>query len=982
MMDTRLLQALHIDRFVAIDLETTGLDYEKEEIIEVAAVRYEGGKAQKDLHYLLNPGRPIPQNIAQLTGITDAMVTKADHFSDHSHEILEFMGNDPLVAHNINFDLSFLQQNLEKFGKLPEGDHRTGGEFFAGNGKYDTLVLAKTFLPFQHGFSLTKLAEFFEIKPENTHRALPDAHTAALIFLKLVEISLASDFRDIRKINEILGPTSDPIKSYFMNLQLLMASGKFHIEPSFDKEQFLVSTNLYNIIGEDDTPGSGRLKTEEIDEEEISGFFSSEGVLSSSFGNFEHRDVQVSMAGAVAHAFNKSEFLVVEAGTGTGKSMAYLLPAIRWSMKNYGPFGRVVISTNTKNLQEQLFYKDLPILHSILNEKFKAVLLKGKSNYLCLDKWYTILKDMKFRLNTYERSKILSLFLWVKRTQTGDISENNGFAAERNMNIWSKFIAEDNYCPGKSCKYYNQCFLWRARNHARDAHLVLVNHSLLFSDLATQNSVLNEYANVILDEAHNIEKVATEYLGIQLTVWDFRDTFQKLYSKDGYETGILIQLRKRIQLSELEKSKKELIFGHLDTLLPQIKTHGMVTQGFFKELTIFLRSLVPELARSEYSSRYRYRSADGLYQKMESYIYELKEYLKKLHIGILDLLEVLREVPADSFNYQKQLVQELLAQSTKLEGLIANLDFLMVAEWDNWVYWFELPNRTESDDSRLYAAPLKIAEILHEKLYKNLKTAIFTSATLAVGKKFEYIEERTGLNLLEPGRLQTLMLDSPFNYKRQVLVAIPSYFPDPRSPDYRTTIKQFLEQLVREQPRGTLVLFTSYSLLNDVFDSLRMRFESEKISLLAQGISGSRHAIINEFKQHPNSFLLGTDSFWEGIDVPGKALEMLLLTKLPFDVPTEPIVQAKAELIQKQGGNAFLDYTIPEAVIKFRQGFGRLIRSKLDYGAVIILDNRVIKKMYGQIFLESLPAKPMIFQQENDLWEELLNWFQKTGKIA
>ncbi|OGB60266.1 MAG: hypothetical protein A2Y94_02130 [Caldithrix sp. RBG_13_44_9] len=982
MIESQILHELKISRFVALDIETTGLEFLKDEIIEIAAVRYVEGAKEDKLQFLLKPTQAIPYHISRLTGISNEMVAVAPQLDDIALKFLQFIGEDALIVHNAPFDLPFLEYHLKKSIQQKINQPEDQKNLLLQNPQYDTLTLARIFLPFQSGFSLVKLAEYFQIEITQHHRALPDACAAAEIFLKLIEISLRTDFKDIRKIVEILEPTDDPAKIFLLQLYTLLASGKYHFEHTLDKESFIYSTQLFNIIGEEDTPENGQLKTDPVDDQEIAAFFDRDGMLEKSFGKFEHRSAQVEMAEQVARSFNESKFLVVEAGTGTGKSMAYLLPAIKWSVENYGPFGRIVISTNTKNLQEQLFFKDLPILHSILKTKFKAVLLKGKANYLCLDKWYTILNDMKYRLSVYERVKILPLVLWIKKTETGDISENNGFAAERNAGLWSKFIAEDNYCPGRSCKYYQHCFLWRVRNHARNAHLVLVNHSLLFSDLAAANSILNEYVNVIFDEAHNIEKVATDYLGMQISWWDFRETLQRLYQKEKYETGLLVQLKKRIQLSNLDSLKKELLLNQLQSLNPLVSQSWIAAQGFFKELTSLLRSLVADSGQSEFSYKFRYQKAEGLKEKIFSYYHELIELLRRLQNNVHSLIEFLREIPADSFRYQKQIQQELFAQMTNLESLTGTLDYLISAEWDNWVYWFELPGRQDSDDSRLYAVPLKIAELLSEKLYSKLRTGIFTSATLTVSKNFDYFIERAGLNVLKADRLQKLLLDSPFNFEEQALLAIPTFLPDPRSSDYRDAVKKFIEQLVKEQPRGTLVLFTSHALLKDMYESLRLTFEAEKIPLLAQGISGNRHSLINEFKQHPKSYLFGTDSFWEGIDVPGEALEILLITKLPFDVPTEPVIQAKAEMIQRMGGNPFMDFTIPEAVIRLRQGFGRLIRSTSDYGAVIILDNRVIKKMYGQIFLESLPASSRIFQNADELWEELLNWFKKVSKLA
>jgi ATP-dependent DNA helicase DinG len=314
----------------------------------------------------------------------------------------------------------------------------------------------------------------------------------------------------------------------------------------------------------------------------------------------------------------------------------------------------------------------------------------------------------------------------------------------------------------------------------------------------------------------------------------------------------------------------------------------------------------------------------------------------------------------------------------QVEMLLNNLQFLIEAEWDNYVYWFELPTRQDSDDSRLYGVPLDIASILNERLYSHLRTTVFTSATLAVNKNFEYFDHRIGLNYTESDRVENLLLESPFNYNEQVLLMVPSFIPDPKHPQYLPQIKEFFEKLIVKSPRGTLALFTAYSMLNNVYQALKPTFMSEDIPVFGQGIDGGRHTLINQFKNIEKSFLFGTDSFWEGVDVPGKALEVLLLTKLPFDVPSEPIIQAKAELIQKQGGNPFMDFTVPEAVIRFRQGFGRLIRTRSDFGAIVILDTRVISKLYGRVFLNSLPLKANIVTEDESLWQQLKNWFGDT----
>ena len=371
----------------------------------------------------------------------------------------------------------------------------------------------------------------------------------------------------------------------------------------------------------------------------------------------------------------------------------------------------------------------------------------------------------------------------------------------------------------------------------------------------------------------------------------------------------------------------------------------------------------------------RYNRHAGFLREIAPFYQDLQKQLESVESGLNDIIEGFRAIPEGSFSFQQQIYQELNAQFNRAVELRNNLEFLLAAEWDNYVYWFEIPARADSSDVRLYAAPLEIASILASKLYKKLRTAVFTSATLAVSRDFQYFMHRVGLDLVEPERVEAVLLDSPFNYMEQVLLLVPTFIADPRDPEYSVHIQDFIKKIIQHVPRGMLVLFTSYALLNNVYKAVRTSFQAQNILLLGQGIDGSRHSLINQFKAVKNSVLFGTDSFWEGVDVPGKALEILLITRLPFEVPSEPIVQAKAEMIRRQGGNPFLDYFIPEAVIRFRQGFGRLIRSKSDYGAIIILDTRVVKKQYGRRFLDSLPIPAREVPNEALFWQKLTEWF-------
>ena len=982
--------ALNLGEFVAIDIETTGLTYTQHEIIEIAAARFVDGKIAETYSQLIKPVMPIPDYITRLTGITNSDVATAPAFRDVLPEFRQFIGTAPLIAHHVPFDLYFLEYHARNVNKDFHGwsPKKTQFHYFP-NPKYDTAVLARIYLHFLHSFSLSALADYFQLDNSKAHRALPDAINAGLIFRELVRMAAGSKFADVQKILKVIGETEDPIADFFQNLAKFLSEG--HQVPGvIDRAVFDLKANHYNIIGKqtplqsgpdlfnedepDEAPEVWQQTVTLLDESEIADFFAEGGELSRKFGVYESRQQQVAMAMAIAHAFNNAEFLTVEAGTGTGKSLAYLVPAILWAMQNDRENGRVVISTNTKNLQEQLFFKDLPVLSGILGNSFKAVLLKGRGNYLCLDKWHSVMRDPESRLNEDERMRVLPLLLWKDETETGDIAENQAFRVERNFTLWSKFIAESQYCPGQKCKYYKDCYLMKARENAKDAHLVLVNHSLLFADLAADNSVISSYRNLIFDEAHNLEKTATDYLGIAVNIWSFKDLVSKLYIKEKKESGALVQLLKSIQKSKLAKEKIETTQKVVDETIEATLVFWQFAEDFFKQLNQHLQLVTPE-NQTKYASKIRYRAEDALFEPILPGYDQLHRYSENLKNQLTKLIEYLREFNEDTFDQQDQIFRELKTQLSNLSVLQESLDILIAAEDENRVYWYEIPQQNERTDIRLYAAPLNINELLNEHLFNNLRTAVFASATLAVNRRFDYFLQRTGINMIPSERIRTLLLDSPFSYEEQALLGVTSFTAAHTKNQYYADLKTTLIELAKRYRKGTLVLFTNYSALNEVYFDLKNQFKQLQIPLLAQGQDGSRHALLARFKREKPAFLLGADSFWEGVDVPGDALQMVVITKLPFDVPSDPVFQAKSEQIQARGGNPFYELSVPEAVIRLRQGFGRLIRNRTDRGAVLILDNRISTKSYGQVFINSLPVKAATFANNEEMWEALDRWF-------
>lgn len=980
-----LLQSIKLNDFIALDLETTGLDPAKDKIIEVGAIRYENGVETNVFEELVNPELPIPDFITKLTGINDEDVINAPTINKVLPKLAEFLGNSIIIGHQINFDASFLEYLLRIENKdFTNWDNETARFKYLKNKRLDTLFFSRIFLPFLNRMKLETVAAHFNIDLENAHRAIDDARATGQIFLQLIERTLACDTNILQKINRLLYKNNNRVKNFFQPILDYKIQNKIKITSASLSEDILYSQLHSNILGEADYEIESveeEVKVKPIDPLKIESTLSAGSNLNQVIENFEDREQQRQMGSLIAEAFNNSEFLIAEAGTGTGKSMAYLIPAVEWAVSNRQAHQRVIISTNTKNLQEQLYFKDIPTVYKVADKKFKAVLLKGKSNYLCLDKWKATLTDMNQRLSAQERNRILPLMLWAEQTQTGDIAENAGFQINQNWGLWGKLIAENNYCPGRQCKFYNDCFLMKARNNARNADIVIINHSLLFSDLVTDNSILGDYGNLIIDEAHNIEKTAAEYLGIRFNWWTFRNVYHKLYEQEPRKTGTLAQLEFRLAKSKIDPHTA----GILNKRMLRLQTESIglkrVVQEFFNQLHNNLKQISQKKSENGYTeTRIRYFNNFKHFRELHELIEEVKFSLRGCAKKLSDLLDAFSELKSDIIEFQDQIHRELISIETDLEALYQSFDFCINADQDKHVYWLELPSNALRVDVTFNAVPLNIAELLKNNLYTKLNTAVFTSATLAVDNQFSYFKNRVGLNLLNDKEVKSITLGSPFNFEKQLFLAVTDFLDDPRNERFAGQMNDLIKEIHKHHPTGLLALFTNYSTLNLLYNQLKSHFEGEHVLLLAQGKSGSRTNIINQFREYKESILFGTDSFWEGIDVPGEALELLLISKLPFDVPSEPLIAARMEEIKKSGGNPFFEYSVPEAIIKFRQGFGRLIRHKNDFGAVVVCDNRLSRMQYGQQFLNSLPIEAKIFSDKNELFSELKSWFANHKK--
>ena len=710
-----------------------------------------------------------------------------------------------------------------------------------------------------------------------------------------------------------------------------------------------------------------------LDDTRIAEMFEEHGLFHQAMDRYERRPQQITMTQGVTRAFSDGEFLIAEAGTGTGKSLSYLVPAILWAVENDQ---RVVISTNTKNLQEQLFFKDIPFLLKALRTDFRVTLLKGRSNYICLDRWQQAMSQPDDRLTVEEREAALLLVPWTKETVTGDISEHSGFSPSAHYGLWQKINAEGGAC--QRCLASAECFVNRAREAATQSHLIIINHALLLSDIAADNAVLQDYTHLVIDEAHNLEKVAVQHLTVEVNGWRARTLVRKLYSRDGIETGVLATLKWRAERSPMKQVWKDALAAGTRLAIDGVLEIERGVETFFGTVNeAAIRAATDSGAG--YTVKCRYLHGSVLAGQLAAAASPLTQRFVHLRDALGRLGETVNEIPASWLADRDELANTL---STILEGckrIEEDVTTLVKAEDENTVFWVEASQQGRDLSCTLIGAPLDVADRLFESLFSRMRTVILTSATLAVGTKFTYMVDRLGLRPIGVPRLKALRIGSPFSYQDQALVCVPSAFPSPKSAQFQQAVNELIQGLVLAAGRNTLVLFTSYGMLNRAYAELKGPLEKMGVLLLAQGISGTRSLILDRFRQGRGAVLLGTDSFWEGIDLPGDALQVVVLVKLPFAVPSDPVIQAQIERLDREGRNSFMEFLVPEAVIKFRQGFGRLIRSTEDHGVVVVLDQRVIGTAYGKLFLDSLPTGHQVFRTADDLIEGVTRWFSEKN---
>lgn len=643
------------------------------------------------------------------------------------------------------------------------------------------------------------------------------------------------------------------------------------------------------------------------------------GFLARRLPQYESRPEQVEMANAVEAAIEAKQHLVVEAGTGVGKSFAYLVPCLLAAARANqrgpgvappadGKRRRIVISTHTISLQEQLISKDIPFLNAILPIEFSAVLVKGRGNYLSLRRMNVAAERGSTLFESEESRQLHKIASWARDSQDGSLAEL-GFTPL--PQVWDEVRSEHGNCLGRKCPTYDACHYYRARRRVWNADVLVVNHALFFSDLALRRegaSVLPDYDVVVFDEAHTVEDVGAAHLGGSVSQGQFNYQFNRLYNDRGNK-GLLIQHN---------SPRGQQLVHHLRILVDQL----------FDE--------VRDWREARATSNGRLRKPLEIENAVSPELHDLS-----LHVR-----EIAEEVRAEEHKI------ELTAAADRLDGMSLELTRWLKQKNADHVYWVETSGGKRAQ-TKLLSSPVDVGETLRAELFSQIPTVILTSATLAVGRKdFSFFRNRVGLT-----KANELKLGSPFDYQQQAALILPDRMPDPTTDPakYEEAVIARIRQHAADRPGGVFVLFTSYRMLQNCSRRLTSWFTSRNRLLLCQGEGTQRSALLERFREDGEAVLFGTESFWQGVDVPGDALQNVIITKLPFAVPDQPLLEARMERIREQGGNPFTEYQIPEAAIKLRQGFGRLIRTATDRGQVVILDPRVRTKAYGKIFLDSLP---------------------------
>lgn len=923
---------------VAIDLETTGLDVARDEIIEIGAVRTRDGEILDELSVLVNPGRAIPANITHITGIRTEDVLDAPGIQTVLPQLRAFVGSVPWIAHNISFDSAFL--------------YRHG--ILRSNVRIDTYELASVLLPRAPRYNLTSLSSLIGVDIEAAHRAVYDARATVrlywLLWQKLLDLPYPTLVEIATAAQDLVWDARAPIEAA---LRERAASEIAGAPPPISA--------LFSPDPVEHRPLKRHESREPINEDEIAEILSDGGAFSQVMPGYEHRPQQIDMARAVANAFNDGQHLMIEAGTGIGKSLAYLIPALMWSVANGE---RVVVSTNTINLQEQLILKDIPALGFVMDIPFRAAIMKGRANYLCPRRLATARRRRPTSAD--ELRTLAKILVWLLESDSGDKGEISLRGVEEHL-TWQRLSADDEGCSLNRCQSMmdGTCPFYKARKAADAANLLVVNHALLISDAAADNRVLPDFNYLILDEGHNFEDAVTNGLSFRVDEPTLR---RRLADLGGLKRGLLGNLLNSLQAGAPDKEIKR-----FESYIEGIGDAVTVMESHVRTLFNAARALAQELTsgRSDFAQQIRVTDSvrsHSTFPAIQAAYGTLEAFLEVIGDAMHQLSVALTRLEGYDIPDYDDLVNGAGAAAQYFEEVHSQLRAFVTEPDSNTIYWLHVGQ--DSEHLSINSAPLHVGPMVEKYIWQAKESVVLTSATLQTNHSFDYLRGRLNAETAQP-----LEVGSPFNYREAALVYVPNDIPDPNDRNrFQQAVERSIIDLTAALNGRVMALFTSYAQLRQTAQAITPRLALGNITVYDQSDGSSRQALLDGFRTAEKAVLLGTRSFWEGVDIPGEALSALIIVRLPFTVPTDPVFAARAETYT----DAFNQYTVPDAILRFRQGFGRLIRTRTDRGIVVVLDNRVLTKNYGASFIESLPDCRKVYAPLAELPDTAVNWLNAT----
>ncbi|MBS4217331.1 ATP-dependent DNA helicase DinG [Bacillus sp. FJAT-49711] len=908
-------------KYVVVDLETTGNAHDRgDRIIQLSAVVIQNRQIVDQYTTFINPGIPIPAFIQELTGIQDEMVQDAPEFNDIAPKINDLLQDSIFVAHNVIFDLGFLRNELKKAGYNQ-----------IGFDSVDTVEFAKILLPTAQSYKLSELAEYLQLKHENPHQADSDALVTAELFLILLERTKTLPLITLEKLTDMAYSLKSDLYILFESILKEKRKNIDNLQEDLEvfrgialKKKVIPESNKDKII-----PSFPKSKEEK-------------NQLFSKRINLRHG--QMEMMDTVYGSFEMNQHAVIEAGTGTGKTLGYLLPSLYFAVSKGQP---VIISTYTIQMQNQILNNEIVRLTQLIPFSFQTSILKGRSNYINMLKFEQSLYEKDPQYDTVMTK--MQFLVWLVHTETGDMDELNVSSGGR---LFKQRIKHDGWFFQKEKDpWISHDFYMHARNLAANADLVITNHSMLLADIENDQNILPDYHYVVIDEAHNLEKAARNCFGKKLE-----------YNTLKFRIGRLGTLEKNQLFSKIENllQKKGLTPSfhafELDQVISQL---DLEIDDLFVMLGKKISHLYGRRANKNTKQQLRITNemmSDRKWLPLVICAERVYDFHRTISRELEDRLALVKREDKKLTEGEQAFFEEINSFLRDWIQIGEKIQQILLKPTDHHVTWIEGDIRALPNSIGIYVQPLNPGNDLAKNFFKHKKSVVMTSATLTVKHSFNFFLNE--LNLRQEGLLERV-ISSPFDYKDMVKLMIPSDLPEVRgtvNDNYIEAIASHIIAIADVTDGRMLVLFTSYDMLRKTYQLIKDSFALEDFVLLAQGISGgSRTRLTRNFQQFNKSILFGTSSFWEGVDIPGKDLSCLVIVRLPFSPPDEPISAAKYELLKNNGKNPFSEFALPEAVIRFKQGFGRLIRTETDRGVVIVLDRRIETTSYGKTFLQSIP---------------------------